>query len=66
MPACFLYGAVLIFNETISNLCKLTIQDGRQQAVTKNSINTKMMISLEPLVEIDPPLCQNVFCVKPF
>ena len=32
--------------------------------VTKNSINTKMTISQDPLVEIDPPLCQNVSCMK--
>ena len=31
-------------------------------AVTKNSIHTKMTISQEPLVEIDPVLCQNVSC----
>ena len=35
-------------------------------AVTKNSINTKMTISQEPLVKIDPTLCQNVSCMKPF
>ena len=35
-------------------------------AVTKNSINTKMTISQEPLVEIDPTLCQNVPCMKLF
>ena len=29
--------------------------------VFKISINTKMTISQEPLVEIDPTLCQNVF-----
>ena len=29
-------------------------------AVTKKSINTKMTVSQEPLVEIDPTLCQNV------
>ena len=34
-------------------------------AVTKNSINMKMTISLDPLVEIDPSLCQNVFCMNP-
>ena len=34
--------------------------------VIKNSINTKMTISQEPLVEIDPTLCQNVSCMKPF
>ena len=28
--------------------------------VTKYSINMKMTISLDPLVEIDPSLCQNV------
>ena len=28
--------------------------------VTKNSINMKMTISQDPLVEIDPALCQNV------
>ena len=33
--------------------------------VTKNSINTKMTISQDPLVEIDPTLCQNVSCMKP-
>ena len=35
-------------------------------AFTKNSINTKMRISQEPLVETDPTLCQNVSCMKPF
>ena len=35
-------------------------------AVTKNRLNTKMTISQEPLVEIDPTLCQNVSSVKPF
>ena len=34
--------------------------------VTKNSINTKMTISSEPLVEIDPSSCQNVSCMNPF
>ena len=33
--------------------------------VTKNSINTKMTIYRDPLVEIDPSLCQNVSCMKP-
>ena len=33
--------------------------------VTKNSINTKMTISEDPLVEIDPSLCQNVSCINP-
>ena len=33
--------------------------------VTKNSINTKMTISQDPLVEIDPSLCQNVSCMNP-
>ena len=32
--------------------------------VTKNSINTKMTISQDPLVEVDPTLCQNVFLYK--
>ena len=35
-------------------------------AVTKNSINMKMTVSQEPLVEIDPTLCQNVSRMKPF
>ena len=35
-------------------------------AVTKISINTKMTISQEPLVEIDPSLYQNVSWIKPF
>ena len=34
-------------------------------AVTKNSMNMKMTISQEPLVEIDPPLCQNISSMKP-
>ena len=34
-------------------------------AVTKNSINPKMTISKDPLVEIDPSLCQNVSCMNP-
>ena len=33
--------------------------------VTKNSINTKMTISQDPFVEIDPTLCQNVSCMNP-
>ena len=33
--------------------------------VTKNSINTKMTISEDPLVEVDPSLCQNVSCMNP-
>ena len=32
--------------------------------VTKNSVNTKMTISQDRLVEIDPTLCQNVSCIK--
>ena len=35
-------------------------------AVTIKSTNTKMTISQEPLDEIDPSLCQNVSCMKPF
>ena len=31
---------------------------------TKNSINTKMTKSLDPLVEIDPSMCQNVSCMN--
>ena len=31
---------------------------------TKNNINTKMTISQDPLVEIDPTLCQNASCMK--
>ena len=33
--------------------------------VTKNSINMKMTLSSDPLVEIDPSLCQNVSCMNP-
>ena len=33
--------------------------------VTKNSINTKMTIFQNPLVEIDPALCQNVSRMNP-
>ena len=33
-------------------------------AITKNSTN--MTISQDPLDEIDPTLCQNVSCMKPF
>ena len=33
--------------------------------ITKISINTKMTISQDPLVKIDPTLCQNVSCMKP-
>ena len=36
------------------------------EAVTKNSTNTKMTIYQEPLDEIDPTLCLNVSCMKPF
>ena len=35
------------------------------RTVTKNSINKKMTISQDPLVEIDPSLCQNVSCMNP-
>ena len=35
-------------------------------AVTKNSTNKKITISQEPLDEIDPSVCQNVSCIKPF
>ena len=35
-------------------------------AITKNSKNIKMTIFQEPLVETDPALCKNVFCMKPF
>ena len=35
-------------------------------AATKNSINTKMTIFQEPLVDNDPSLCQNVSFMKPF
>ena len=34
------------------------------RTVTKNSINTKISVSQDPLVEIDPSLCQNVSCVN--
>ena len=33
--------------------------------VTKIGINTKMTISEDPLVKIDPTLCQNVSYMKP-
>ena len=33
--------------------------------VTKNSINTKVTVSQDPLVEIDPSLCQHVPCMNP-
>ena len=33
--------------------------------VTKNSINTKMIISQGPLVEIDPSLFYNDSCMDP-
>ena len=33
--------------------------------VTKNSINMKMTISQDPLVETDPALCQNNSCINP-
>ena len=33
--------------------------------VTKNSINTKMTTSQDPLVEIDPTFGQNVSCMNP-
>ena len=32
--------------------------------VTENSINMKMTISQDPLIEIDPALCQNVSCMN--
>ena len=36
------------------------------RTVTKNSINTKMTISQEPLVEIDPTLFHDISNMKPF
>ena len=33
--------------------------------VTKNSINTKITISQDPYVEIDPTFSQNVSCMNP-
>ena len=33
--------------------------------VTKNSINTKLTVSEDALVEIDPALFQNVSCMNP-
>ena len=38
---------------------------GPPGTVTKNSINKKMTISQDPLVEIEPTLCQNVSCMNP-
>ena len=52
-------------NETISYLCKLTIQEAAGGCYTV-SITTKMTISQEPLVEIDQTLCQNVSCMSCF
>ena len=49
-------------NGTISNLCKLTMKDGRW-AVTKNCINTKMTIPQEPLVKKIIQLCARMFLV---
>ena len=67
VPECFLYEAVLIvLYITISNLCKLTIQDGRQRPLLKKKIKTKMTISHKVLVKIDQTLSQNISCVKPF
>ena len=34
------------------------------RTVTNNSINTKMTISQDLLVEFDPALCQNVSCMN--
>ena len=33
--------------------------------VTKYSINMKMTITQDPLVESDQTLCQNISCMKP-
>ena len=33
--------------------------------VTKNSVNTEMTTSQDPLVEIDPSLCLTVSCMNP-
>ena len=38
----------------------------KMASVTKNRINMKMNISQEPLIENDPALCQNYFCMKTF
>ena len=67
VPECFLYEAVLIFlNGTISKFMQIDYPRRPSEAVTKISINMKMTISQEPSVEINPILCQNVSCVKPY
>ena len=50
----------------VSKLNKIYLSRWLPGAITKNSINMKMTISQEPLVEIDPTMFQNVSCMKPF
>ena len=45
--------------------CRKTIQDGRQDHYLKY-LNPKMTITQEPLVEIDPNVCQTVCYMKLF
>ena len=61
-----MYEAVLIFEWNYFKIMQIDYPRLPSGAVTKNNINTKMTISQEPLVEINPTLCQNVFfCMKP-
>ena len=52
--------------DLFQNLTKIYLSRLLPGAITKNSINTKMTISQEPLVETDPALCQNVSSMKLF
>ena len=52
--------------ELFRNQIKLYLLRWLPGAVTKNSINMKIALSQESLVEIDPTLCQNVPCMKPY
>ena len=47
------------------HICAIDYPRWPPGTITKNSINTKMTISQDPLVEIDPTLCQTVSCMNP-
>ena len=61
MPECFLYETVLISVMELFQIMQIDYPRCPSGAVTKNSINMKMTISQEPLVEIDPFCARMLF-----
>ena len=55
----------LVFEWNYFKFMQIDYQRWPSGTVTKNSINTTMTISQEPLVDIDPTFCQNVSDMKP-